>query len=92
MNSDARRKIGAWALFLLFFLFLLLAATSPSYSKIADLAYMFLGLAAIGVISILAVWGKWRNVLMNPPDGYTHSTPEIRNKVLRVVRRWCGGK
>jgi hypothetical protein len=90
MNPNIRRKIGAWALFLGFFLFLSLGATS--YWKIADLAYMFLGLAAMAVISLLAVWGKWRSVLMNPPDDYTHSTPEVRDKFLRAVRRWCGGK
>lgn len=76
-------------MFLLFFLFLQLGATS--YWKIADLTYMFLALAAISVISLLVVWGKWRNALMNPPDGYTHSTPEIRDRLLRAVRRWCGG-
>ena len=70
MNPKIKRKIGAWALFLLFFLFLQLANTA--YWKIADLAYMFLGLAFFGISSILVVRRKWRSPLMNPPDGYTH--------------------
>ena len=61
MSRDMKRKIGAWALFLSFFLFLQLGATS--YWKIADQAYMFFGLAAMGVISILVVRRKWRSVL-----------------------------
>jgi hypothetical protein len=66
-----KRKIGAWALFLSFFLFLQLGATS--HWKIADQAYtsgvsakpayMFFGFAAMGVISILVVRRKWRSVL-----------------------------
>lgn len=43
---------------------------------------------AASVISGVAVWGKWRNVLMNLRAGLRHSTPEICDRFLRGVRRW----
>ena len=88
MNRDIKRKIGAWALFVSFFLFLQLGATS--YWKIADQAYMFVGLAAMAVISVLVVRHRWRS-LVNAPDRYTQSPSETRQGVLRSLRRRRGG-
>lgn len=86
MNPNTQKKVGAWGLFLLFFLFLQLADTS--YWKIADLSYMSLGFAFITVISILVVRARWRKA-QNPRFAYT--SPDAGDRLLRAVVRWCGG-
>lgn len=61
MSREMKQETWSLALFLSFCLFLQLGAAS--YWKIADQAYMFFGLAAMGMISILVVRRKWRSVL-----------------------------
>jgi hypothetical protein len=88
MNQNVKRKIGAWGLFLLFLLFLELGATS--YWKMADVAYMSVGIAFFSVMSILVVRRRWRKA-HSQAEEFSETTPDAGDRVLRAVGRWCGG-
>jgi hypothetical protein len=87
---ESGHKTENWSLGAVRVLFPLSPIGSYFLLEGADQAYMFFGLAAMAVISILVVRHRWRS-LMNSPDGYTQSPSETRHGVLRSLRRRRGG-